>query len=189
LWPKYNLAQKYRVDEWGIYDYEDRNGYHRFNVNMVTRGSRPLIKFSSKGDAWNFLWKKVHEYELCPKLSGLQLAKGLCFDYQSGDCSGACMGVETTKKYNRRTTKAIKSFTEDGESAVIAGKGRASNEKSIILVDRGAYAGFGFIDRKASIENLDEIKNIVKRGTETPTVQNLVNSYLLNPRGLQIIRF
>ena len=189
VWPKYNRAQKYRVEEWGIYDYEDQNGYHRFNVNMVTRGSRPLIKFSSKGDAWNFLWKKVHEFELCPKLSGLQLAKGLCFDYQTGDCHGACMGVEKPKKYNKRAVNAIKSFTEQRESAVIAGKGRVSHEKSIILVDRGAYAGFGFIDRKATFTSVDDLKDIVRKGVETPTVQNLVNSYLLNPRGLQVIRF
>src|SRR6185295_1435645 len=40
LWPKYNLAQKYRVEEWGIFDYEDRNGYLRFCVNSVSRGAK-----------------------------------------------------------------------------------------------------------------------------------------------------
>src|SRR5690349_17740756 len=45
LWPKYNQAQKYKVDEWGIFDYEDRNGYLRFAVNNVTRGAHPLIRF------------------------------------------------------------------------------------------------------------------------------------------------
>jgi DNA polymerase-3 subunit epsilon len=59
LWPKYNLAQKYKTEEWGVYDYEDRNGYLRFCVNVVSRGTKPLITFSSKGDAWNFMWEKV----------------------------------------------------------------------------------------------------------------------------------
>ncbi|HZX74260.1 MAG TPA: exonuclease domain-containing protein, partial [Cyclobacteriaceae bacterium] len=71
LWPKYNLAQKYKTEEWGVYDYEDRNGYLRFCVNTVTRGNKPLIAFTSKGDAWNFMWEKVKEYDLCPKHSGL----------------------------------------------------------------------------------------------------------------------
>ena len=34
-WPKYNLAQKYRVEEWGIFDYEDQNGYLRLVVNLI----------------------------------------------------------------------------------------------------------------------------------------------------------
>ncbi|MFM8912318.1 MAG: exonuclease domain-containing protein, partial [Flammeovirgaceae bacterium] len=51
LWPKYNLAQKFKTEEWGVYDYEDRNGYLRFCVNVVSKGAKPLITFSSKGDA------------------------------------------------------------------------------------------------------------------------------------------
>jgi DNA polymerase III subunit epsilon len=110
LWPKYNQAQKYRVEEWGIFDYEDRNGYMRFSVNMVTRGSRPLIRFSSKGDTWNFLWEKVHDFDLCPKLSGLQVSKGLCFEHQNGECHGYFFGIESPKKYNKRAEKAFRSF-------------------------------------------------------------------------------
>src|SRR5689334_18327395 len=34
LWPRYNLAQKYKVEEWGIFDYEDRNGHIRFSINL-----------------------------------------------------------------------------------------------------------------------------------------------------------
>ncbi|MBC7850109.1 MAG: GIY-YIG nuclease family protein, partial [Chitinophagaceae bacterium] len=67
LWPKYNRAQKYRSEEWGIYDYIDGNGYSRFSVTVMARGTRPLIRFATKGDAWNFLWEKVRAFELCPK--------------------------------------------------------------------------------------------------------------------------
>lgn len=187
LWPKYNMAQKWRVEEWGIYDYEDRAGYHRFNVNIVKRGSRPLIKFSSKGDAWNFLWEKVREFDLCPKLSGLQVSKGLCFQYQIGDCKGACMGVEKVKKYNKRVYKAIDSFSGLGESVAIIGKGRKAREQSVVLVEQGKYLGFGFIDSEVSIHDMEEAKNFVRKGVETATVQNLINSYLQNPRGFEVV--
>src|SRR6186713_1694243 len=50
LWPKYNLAQKHKAEEWGVFNYEDRNGYQRFAVNNVTRGARPLVRFSTKGE-------------------------------------------------------------------------------------------------------------------------------------------
>jgi DNA polymerase-3 subunit epsilon len=189
LWQKYNHAQKYRVEEWGIYNYEDRNGYQRFSVNTVTRGSRPLIRFSTKGDTWNFLWEKVRAYELCPKLSGLQLSKGLCFQYQTGECKGACMCIETVKKYNKRVLKAIQSFKRAGESVAIFGKGRNTDERSMVLVEKGSYLGFGFVEKETSVTDFEAAKQYVKSGYQTPTVQNLINSVLINPRGSEIIMF
>lgn len=187
LWPKYNQAQKFRTEEWGIYTYEDRLGYMRFAVNMVSRGSRPLIRFSSKGDAWNFLWEKVRNFELCPKLSGLQVAKGLCFEYQTGGCSGACMGVEQPDAYNVRCVAAVSSFYEGHGSAVLVGKGRTGREQSLVLVENGKFFGFGFLDRKAPIDDFTSLRKVIARGQETPTVQNLINSYLLNPRDARLV--
>jgi DNA polymerase-3 subunit epsilon len=189
LWPKYNLAQKYKTEEWGIYDYEDRNGYLRFCVNAVTKGAHPLITFSSKGDVWNFWWEKVKEFELCPKLSGLQVAKGPCFSYQSGSCSGACQGVEEVKKYNKRAQKAIDSFHEQGNSLAIIGQGRKMTEQSLILVENGNYVGFGFFDKQERIGDVETAKNFVKVGKENRIVQNLVNSFLVNPKGAEVIVF
>jgi DNA polymerase III subunit epsilon len=189
LWPKYNQAQKYRVEEWGIFDYEDRSGYMRFSVNVVTRGSRPLKRFSSKGEAWNYLWEKVRTFDLCPKLSGLQVAKGLCFDYQTGECHGACMNIETTKKYNKRVEKATVSFLESGSTVAIIGKGRNLEEQSLVLVEKGNYLGYGFFDNTVSISDVESARTFVKKSAETPTVQNLINSYITNPRGAEIITF
>jgi DNA polymerase III subunit epsilon len=189
LWPKYNQAQKYRVEEWGIFDYEDRNGYLRFSVNMVTKGSRPLKRFSAKGDAWNYLWEKVRAFDLCPKLSGLQVAKGLCFDYQAGECLGACMCLETAKKYNRRVEKTILSFAGQGSSVAIIGKGRNIEEQSLVLVEKGNYLGYGFFDSNVSISDVESARTYVRKSTETPTVQNLINSYITNPRGAEVITF
>jgi DNA polymerase-3 subunit epsilon len=189
LWPKYNLAQKYKTEEWGVYDYEDRNGYLRFCVNVVSRGTKPLITFSSKGDAWNFMWEKVKAYDLCPKHSGLQLAKGLCFSHQSGSCKGACQGVESAKKYNKRAQKAVDSFFEEGESVAIIGQGRKVEEKSLVLIENGNYVGFGFVPKEESIGSLESARNFIKPSKENKVVQNLVNSYLLNPRGAEVVVF
>jgi DNA polymerase-3 subunit epsilon len=189
LWPKYNLAQKYKVEEWGVYDYEDRNGFLRFCINIVSKGAKPLITFSSKGDAWNFMWEKVKENDLCPKLSGLQIAKGLCFSHQSGTCKGACQGVEKSKKYNKRAQKAIDSFFETGKTVAIIGKGRKPEEKSVVLIENGSYQGFGFFDETESISTLDTARNFIKPSKENRVVQNIVNSYLNDPKGLELLLF
>ena len=136
-----------------------------------------------------FLWEKVRQFNLCPKLSGLQLAKGLCFEYQTGGCSGACMGVETVKKYNRKVVSAIESFHERGSSVAIIGKGRHQDEQSLVLIDEGNYFGFGFFGRDVSIADMESARTYVRKSTETPTVQNLINSYITNPRGSEVITF
>jgi len=189
LWPKYNQAQKFKVEEWGIFDYEDRNGYLRFSVNVVTRGSRPVARFSTKSEAWSFLWEKVRDFELCPKLCGLQVAKGLCFDYQAGECHGACIQVESAKKYNKRIEKALRTFKEAGETAAIIGKGRNNEEQSLVLVDNGTYVGYGFFDNDSSISDFESARQFVKTGVETRTVQNLINAYITNPRGTKVVVF
>ena len=187
LWPKYNLAQKHKVEEWGIFDYEDRNGYLRFCVNLISKGTKPLITFSTKGDAWNFMWEKVKEFDLCPKLSGLQLAKGLCFSHQSGACKGACLGIESFKKYNKRVQKSIDSYLETGESVAIIGHGRSEEEKSLIVIEKGKYLGFGFFNREESIGNIEVAKGFIKPSKDNRVVQNLVNSYLTKPTSSEII--
>jgi DNA polymerase III subunit epsilon len=189
LWPKYNLAQKYKTEVWGVYDYEDRNGYLRFCVNVTSRGTKPLITFSSKGDAWSFMWEKVKKFELCPKLSGLQVAKGLCFSHQSGTCEGACAGIESARKYNKRIQRAIDSFFEKGDSLAIIGKGRASDENSLVLVENGNYLGFGYFSKDERIGDFESAKHYIKLSKENKIAQNLINSYLLNPLEAEVLVF
>jgi DNA polymerase-3 subunit epsilon len=189
LWPKYNQAQKQKVEEWGLFSYEDRNGYLRFTANIITKGTFPLIRFSNKSDAWNFLWEKVREFELCPKLSGLQIAKGLCFAHQTGECSGACEGVENAADYNNRLVQAVGSFKASGSSVALIGKGRNIEEQSLVLVDKGVYCGFGYFGRDVAITDFESARTYVRVSAETPIVQNVVNSYLSNPRDVELVVF
>lgn len=189
LWPKYNQAQKYRLEEWGVYSYDDRNQYTRFCVNLIGRGPRPLVRFGSKGAAWNFMWARVHEFELCPKLSGLQISRDQCFGVQSGSCRGACAMMEAPEEYNKRAAAAITSFSANPVDAAIVGKGRKNGERSFLLVEKGLFAGFGFVRRKHDLTDFNALKQLVQRQGETPTVQHLVNACLVNPNGTTIITF
>lgn len=99
------------------------------------------------------------------------------------------MGVETVKRYNRRVEKAIASFHDKGSSVAIIGRGRHQDEQSVVLVDEGNYFGFGYVGRDVSISDMESARTYVRKSVETPTVQNLINSYLLNPRGAELVTF
>jgi DNA polymerase-3 subunit epsilon len=85
------------------------------------------------------------------------------------------MEIETVKKYNKRIVKAINSFKAAGESVAILGKGRTTTERSMVLVENGNYMGFGFIEKDIAVDSVETARLYVKKGIETPTVQNLVN--------------
>ena len=189
LWPRYNLAQKYRVEEWGIYDYEDRKGYIRFSVTLRSRGSRPLISFTSKGDAWNFMWEKIREHQLCSKLCGLQKTAGACYEHQAGSCKGACLNLEEPLPYNQRVTGAISSISDNHESLAVIGRGRTGDERSIVLVEKGNFLGFGFVDKSVTVSSMEEAKMYVKPAKENRMTQNIINSFLVSPTSGEIIVF
>lgn len=189
LWPKYNLAQKQKVEEWGIYDYEDRGGYVRFSITPSVRGSRPLISFTSKGDAWNFMWEKIREHELCSKLCGIQKIAAACYEHQAGTCHGACVNKEDPILYNARIQDAIASISENNESLAVLGRGRNADEQSLVLVEKGELVGFGYMDKTNPISTLEEAKLYVMPIKENRIAQNLVNSFLVSAHNSEIILF
>ena len=99
------------------------------------------------------------------------------------------MGVEPAAVYNNRMELAIQSFQGDGETLALIGKGRNIEEQSLVLVERGAYVGYGFYDREVSISDFESARNLVKRSVENRTIQNLVNSYISKPRGVSVLVF
>jgi DNA polymerase III subunit epsilon len=56
-------------------------------------------------------------------------------------------------------------------------------------VENGNYLGFGFFDQSESVSNLEDAKNFIKPAKDHRLVQNIVNSYLANPRGVELVLF
>lgn len=189
MWPKYNLAQKVRLEPWGIFEYYDGNGYRRFAVNAVARNTKPILSFANKSAAWSTLWTKVKEFDLCPKLSGLQTAKGRCFAHQSGSCRGACESKESASEYNARTEAMLSSFKPQGATAAILGTGRSPEEQSVILVEQGIYAGFGFVSRGLDFKDPASVRQWIVEGKDNRVAQSLVTAVLQNPEDREIVYF
>lgn len=57
--------------------------------------------FRTKRHAEGILTKLQYEYQLCPKLLGLEHGNGACFNYHLKTCSGACAGAIDPLEYNR----------------------------------------------------------------------------------------
>lgn len=66
-----------------------------------------LALYDKRGAAKTSLLTIIKTFDLCPKLCGIEKAKGACFSYQLGKCKGACIGKEDSETYNRRVLVAF----------------------------------------------------------------------------------
>ena len=178
LVPEFNRAQKFSRLNYGIYQYEDRNGYTRLSISKNSHLGMPLVTFKSMNEARSYLQKKVWQYQLCPKLSGLQNTKQACYDYHINRCKGACNHKESPETYNLRLQEAVDSFNDSYQSYVIIGKGRNIQESSVVLVENGAFKGFGFIDQETGISHVDQVKDYVQYYPDNQDIQRILAMYL-----------
>jgi len=177
-WPAYNWSQKRAAKNVGIYQYEDRLGYIRLDIGTVNPQQEPLISFRYIQDVRDFLTKKISEFNLCPKLCGLQKMPKECANHKLGQCDGACIGQENPEEYNSRVEEAINSSLYNSQTFVLKGKGRSRDEHSIVLVERGKYLGYGFIVKDIQITQLEELKSYVNGHRDNQDIQKILQGYI-----------
>lgn len=143
--PKFNRALRKNKSAYGLYSYIDGNGYIRLYVGQTSKPSEiPLATFSSKKEGNGFMEKIVSENKLCKKLCDLYKTNSACFQYEIKECAGACVQEESAQSYNERCQAVMNQLNLHEESFYIIGKGRQKNEKSLVLIKRGSFRGFGF---------------------------------------------
>ncbi|MEO1054579.1 MAG: exonuclease domain-containing protein [Bacteroidota bacterium] len=189
FWPKYNRALKANTTKWGIFVYEDRNGYLRLSMNKANSKLKPEVTFNSHAEAWQFLIKKSKEFELCPKLCGIQKSKGACFDYDMDMCQGACVSKEEVEHYNNKVLEALNSSEELKDTFAIIGKGRNQNENSLVLIENGTFQGFGFVHQGEQIDSYDRAFDFITKMKDNPDIQNIINSQLRRELSHNIMYF
>ncbi|UJP64225.1 exonuclease domain-containing protein [Mongoliitalea daihaiensis] len=154
-WPKFNKAAKFKTMSWGIVSYEDGNGYLRLQVAKITKGTPSIAQFNTHAEAFHLLKHKVLEYEMCPKLAGIQKSADFCFDHKKGDCKGACGGLEIPELYNLKVRQFIQTFSKERGRLLIQDLGRTAQEHSVLYFEDGIFQGYTFLE--ATLEKTSAI--------------------------------
>jgi DNA polymerase-3 subunit epsilon len=178
--PLFNRAQRRSRFPFGIFVYEDKAGYLRFNVDKVVRQfTTPVVMTESAESARRLLYNRIQEYKLCMKLCNLYKTKSACFDYHIQQCAGACIQAESAEDYNVRVQQAMLSFGRLApKSFIIVGSGRQKGEKSIVCIERGRYLGFGFLDESIAVRDFEEAKSYIKRYADNQDIQKILVQWL-----------
>ena len=187
--PIYNRAQRKSLFNYGIYLSLELDGYIHCRAMRNAKNQKPLIACSSLQEAKAHLRQLVDENELCLKLSGLYQTEGACFYHQIERCKGACIGKESISEYNARLTSAFEKYHYKEENLIIVDKGRNEDEKSVVLVNKGTYLGYGYIDKNELIEDADQLYNFIDIKKDTKDVHQIIRNFLKNNRVEKVISY
>lgn len=175
-WPQFNAAQKRWEDVYGIYAFEDQNGYLRLAIDKNRKRLSPVTTFHYLADGHAIIRKLIREFDLCPKLCFLQKAPGTCEGTGEQPCQGACEGREAVETYNHRIKQAINTLKAQSSFAIID-KGLNGDDRSCILVEDGLFYGMGYIEAAAPVNDTRWLKSRLTQYRENSVIRNLINGF------------
>jgi len=175
-WPVFNASQKRWEDVYGIYTYEDQNGYLRLAIDKNRKRLNPVITFHYLVDEHAMLRKLIREFTLCPKLCFLQKDNGPCAGPEEKGCGGACEQKESTADYNLRVQHAIRSIMSRPSFAIID-QGLGADDRSCILVLEGSFYGMGYLPAGFPASEVTLLREQLTQYRENSFIRNLVHGY------------
>lgn len=186
-WPPFNTSQKRQEELFGIFMYEDQNGFMRLAIERKRKNSNPIYTFHYKVDGHGVLRKLMKEFSLCPKLCFLQTGADKCVGIEEDHCFGACEKKEDFKNYNSRVMKAIASLTQR-PSYLVLDKGLSETEISCIMVVQGSFFGMGYLPKDFNPINQKAIEEYITPYKDNSTIKMLLNSFVTtNPEGIKML--
>jgi DNA polymerase III subunit epsilon len=176
LWPIFNHSQKKWEDVYGIFDYEDQNGFLRLAIDKNRKRLIPIHSFHYIVDGHAIMRKLIRDFELCPKLCYMQRDHEACDGMREGYCRGTCEQKESAAEYNRRVEKAIDSLRSQPSYAIVE-KGLNGDDRSCVLVWEGKFYGMGYLPADVQVSDAEMLKDYVTQYKENSFIRNLINGY------------
>ncbi len=178
--PRFNQAQRRTKSPYAIYGGYSNAGYLQFWVGKTQKNLlTPLALCQSLEQGRRLLHTKIQDFTLCPKMCNLYQVKGACFDHQIHKCKGACIGEEDAESYNQRALMAQDFFhSYAGKNCIIWEKGRNTEEKSMIVIEKGLYIGWGYIQKEDRIYNFEDAKSYITRQYDNRDIQKIITAWI-----------
>lgn len=163
LWPEYNRSQKRFEHSYGLYSFEDQNGYLRLGIEKKRKHLQPLYTFTILQQGYALLRKLVRDF---------QLDEGLCFVNKN-----MVTIEEDPVMYNGRVMQAIETLGRRLPSFALMGNGKLQTEQSCLLVEQGRFYGMGYLPQHYLISDIDELKSNLTPYPDNDYIRGLVYQY------------
>lgn len=153
-WPKYNTSQKSFTPVYGLYMYEDQNGYYR----LVLEKKKPNLK-------------AFYTFNLLNE--GLRLINQLNADFSLQVNEG-----DTAEQYNNRVLEAIDYLEKLLPTFAVIDDSYHDDGRSCILIEKGRFYGMGYMPGEAAVYSADELKTYLQAYPENDYIRGLVYQYV-----------
>jgi DNA polymerase-3 subunit epsilon len=177
LWPEQNRSQKRFQQTYGMYSFEDSNGYLRLCIEKRRRNLRALYTFNILAEGYSLLRNLVAEFDLCPKLCFLQSANIRCQALAVNKCNGACEQKETPETYNRKVLNCIEHIETELPTFALLDNGLTEEEQSCVLIEKGKFYGMGCLPSDVNIHQVDKLKDYLTPYAENDYIRGIVFQY------------
>lgn len=187
--PLYNRLQRRSSYNYGLFSFEDENGYINLRIKRIDEDEIPVTSFHFHQEAVDFVYALVEKHGLCQKLCHLDGSVGACFLTHIHSCNGACTGEEQADSYNFRVMQAVSSFQYRSPDFFIIDKGRYQDEHTIVKIEKGKYMGFGFLSEDTASNDFETFHDCIRPYKDNRDIQTIIRGYLNKRNGLKIIKF
>ena len=187
--PIYNRMSPKSNFSWAIYAEKDTNGYLNLKLQKADRRKKEIKSYTTQREGKDALFRISSHYNLCQKLTGLDVTKTHCFQHTINECDGACVGKITAMEYNERVQVFIENNLFENKTLAILDRGRTISERSAILVENGVFKGYAFYDLNYQINTIEILRNIITPMQSNRDTRNSIQSYIRKSKTIKIINF
>jgi len=174
LWPAYNRSLKRFEHAYGLYSYNDQNGYLRLAIDRKKKFSKPYYTFNGILEGHNLIKSLVAGFNLCPKLCFIQRNNDPCITIGEKLCKGACEQLEPVELYNERVNGALENLNSVLPAFLLIDEGRSYEEKSCLLMENGQFYGMGYISHDQTEDDLAELKKLLTPYPSNDYIRNMI---------------
>lgn len=176
IYPKYNRALKKYEPKYGLFVYEDLQGYKRMAIAKFNKSLLPVQVFTTRDGGTNKLKELTRRFGLCASLCRL----GSCELCELADKKKdlLCTANQPAEAYNKKAEQALSFLKEDATGYYIIDKGRTSDEKSCIWVEKGSFYGMGYIPDDADVQSLEDVRDSLTRYQNSHYIMQLIISFI-----------
>ncbi|MBI3509950.1 MAG: GIY-YIG nuclease family protein [Bacteroidetes bacterium] len=185
--PKHNRARRRDVFTHSIDHFIDKKNVINFKIVPCDEANDPLLSYTTYTSAREKLNEWIDEHSLCLNHCGLNETGGECFQRHVKKCYGICTNDEVVQEYNLRAQRILDEYRKEKTDYVLIDKGRTEEENSIILFEKGRYAGYGYFDKSDTISSSEELRSRIKRANYFPDVDELARGWLSQNQKLKKI--
>jgi len=187
--PLYNRSQRRSAYNYGLFSFEDKQGYIHLKIGKIEEDDIPLTTFHFHQEGIDYLHNLAQKYALCKKLCHLDNNSGECFNAQLHDCQGACTGNESPENYNLRVIKSIHPLNYRSPNFFVVEKGRRNDENAIIKIANGRYIGFGYLSMDYSSGDLELLHDCIQKYNDNRDIRSIIKGYITRNKNIKIIEF